>query len=266
MSDYETLLVDVDSNGIARLTLNRPDARNAMSHQMIEELRTAAGQLGEDDAVRGVVLTGAGRGFCAGGDLKGMAVQASASREDRVRDATALATTLHELDTLPKPMIARVNGSAFGGGLGLISVCDIAVGVDTARFALTEVKLGLIPATISPYVVRRLGARNSRRVMLGAMEMQGESAVAMGLLDRVVSPDELDAAVNQELAGLLQCAPRAVAAAKKLIRFVDTHDVEENTDYTPHALADAWDSPEIQEGIDAFLNKRKPAWNIELGG
>lgn len=260
MSDLETLLLDIDDHGIARLTLNRPDARNAMSQQLIEELQSVSVQLGADEGVRGVVLSGAGEIFCAGGDLKGMAVQAASTREDRIRDATALAKLLNEMNSLPKPIIGRINGPAYGGGLGLISICDIAIGVTTAKFCLTEVRLGLLPATISPYVVARLGTRNARRVMLNATEMDGATAAQLGLLDRAVEPDQLDAAIDEEIAALLRCAPSAVASSKRLIQYVSTHDVEANIEYTAAALADAWESPEIQEGIDSFMNKRKPKW------
>lgn len=260
MSELETLLLDIDDHGIARVTLNRPEARNAMSQELIEELRDVVGKLAKDEAVRAIVLSGSGEIFCAGGDLKGMAVQAAATREDRIRDATALARLLGELNTLPKPIIGRINGPAFGGGLGLISICDIAIGLTTSKFCLTEVRLGLLPATISPYVVARLGTRNARRVMLNATEMNGTTAVQMGLLDRAVEPEQLDAAIDQEIAALLRCAPSAVAASKRLIQYVSTHDVEANVEYTAAALADAWESPEIQEGIDSFMNKRKPKW------
>ncbi len=260
MSDLETLLLDVDDHGIARLTLNRPDARNAMSQKMIEELQDVSARLANDDGVRGVILSGSGEIFCAGGDLKGMAVQAGASREDRIRDATALAKLLHDMNTLPKPIIGRINGPAYGGGLGLISICDIAIGLTTSKFCLTEVRLGLLPATISPYVVARLGTRNARRVMLNATEMDGTTAAHLGLLDRAVEANQLDAAIDQEIAALLRCAPTAVAASKRLIEFVSTNDVEANIAFTARALADAWETAEVQEGIDSFVNKRKPKW------
>ncbi len=166
MSDFETIELEIDQRGVARLTLNRPEARNAMSQEMIAELQTASRQLAEDDKVRVVVLSGAGSVFCAGGDLKGMQRQATATRDGRIADATVFAELLAELDTLPKPIVGRINGSAYGGGLGLISLCDVAIGVSGAKFCMTEVTLGLIPAVISPYVVARLGVPNARRVML----------------------------------------------------------------------------------------------------
>lgn len=261
MSNYEAIQLDIDERGVARLTLNRPEAKNAMSQQMIQELADACGRLADDSSVRVAVLSGAGDIFCAGGDLKGMQQQAVRTREQRMADARELAELLARLDALPKPLIGRINGSAFGGGLGLISICDLAIGVSTAKFALTEVRLGLIPATISPYVVARLGVPNSRRVMLNAREMTGAEAARLGLLSECVEPGELDAAVEREVAFALKCAPRAVATAKELIRFVSTHETSDNIPYTAERLADAWESEELQEGIAGFLQKRKPAWD-----
>jgi len=261
VSQYEMIDVSVDARGAARLVLNRPDAKNAMSQELMRELVAAARELVSDDAVRVIVLTGAGDVFSAGGDLKGMKRQATATREGRIGDATEFAKILGELDTLAKPLIGRINGSAFGGGLGLISVCDIAIGLTGSTFRLSEVTLGLIPATISPYVVAKMGVPNSRRIMLNAYKMDGAAAVRLGLLDEAVeSVEQLDKAIEREVAAALLCAPGAVADAKKLIRHVSTHDAEENLSYTATALADAWETAEIREGIDAFFAKRKPNW------
>ena len=175
---------------------------------MIQELRIALDRLAGEAAVRAVVLSGAGDHFCAGGDLKEMQVQVTRSRAERIADATELARLLAELDQFPRPIIGRINGSAYGGGLGLISICDIAIGVTTARFSLTEVRLGLVPATISPYVVARLGVPHARRVMLNATEMDGAAAVRWGLLDEVVEPAGLDEAIDREIAACLRCARR----------------------------------------------------------
>ena len=261
MSSYEAIELSVGDDGVARLTLNRPDARNAMSQQMIDELSSVAGRLREDDAIRVVVLSGKGEIFCAGGDLKGMQQQAIRTRDERISYSRSFAERLAKLDTLPKPVIGRINGLAFGGGLGLISVCDLAIGVTTSKFALTEVRLGLIPATISPYVVARLGVPNSRRVMLNAREMTGSEAARLGLLSECVEPDQLDAVVNREVSLALKCAPRAVATAKELIRYVSSHGTPDNIVYTAERLADAWESEELQEGIAGFLMKRKPNWD-----
>lgn len=257
---YETLLVEPSPQGLVRLTLNRPEAKNALSQQMIDELRTAVRALADDASVRGVVMTGAGDVFCAGGDLKGMQRQASGTRSQRLADATALAELLLELDTFPKPLLGRINGSAFGGGLGLISVCDLAIGLEASKFALTEVRLGLIPATISPFVVARLGVPHARRLMLNATEISGAEAVRYGLLSAAVGAGQLDAAVEAETGRLLQCAPRAVMAAKRLIRTVSRQGPQENVEYTAAALADCWESEELAAGVQAFLTRQKPPW------
>jgi methylglutaconyl-CoA hydratase len=254
--------VSVDPRGVARLMLNRPEAKNAMSQQLMLELAGAARQLVADASVRAIVLTGSGEVFSAGGDLKGMTQQAANTREGRMHDATEFAKVLAELNALPKPLIGRINGSAFGGGLGLISICDMAIGLADAKFRLSEVTLGLIPATISPYVVAKIGVPNARRTMLNACMLDGHDAARVGLLDGVVSTiEQLDSAVEREVAAVLHCAPGAVAAAKELIRFVSSHDAQDNLDYTAKALADSWETAEIREGIDAFLKKRKPSWN-----
>jgi methylglutaconyl-CoA hydratase len=261
VNKFEMINMLIDARGVARLTLDRPDAKNAMSQPLMREVAAAAKQLADDESVRVVVLTGAGEVFSAGGDLKGMTQQAGNTREGRIGDATEFATILRELDRLPKPLIGRINGSAFGGALGLISVCDIAIGLADSTFRLSEVTLGLIPATISPYVVAKIGVPNARRIMLNASKLDGTAAARLGLLDAVVHTfEELDEAVEREVTAALLCAPGAVANAKELIRFVSTHDAQENLDYTATALADAWESAELREGIDAFFHKRKPNW------
>jgi methylglutaconyl-CoA hydratase len=253
--------VAIDARGIARVTLNRPETKNAMSGALMRDLRDAARQLVADPAVRVIVLSGAGEVFSAGGDLKGMSQQAANTREGRIADATEFAETLVELDNLPKPLIGRINGSAFGGGLGLISICDIAIGLAESTFRLSEVTLGLIPATISPFVVARIGVPNSRRIMLNAHKLDGRTAMRLGLLDLVVdNVEELDKAVEREAAATLQCAPGAVANAKALVRYVSTHNAKDNLQYTVTALADAWETAELREGIEAFFQKRKPNW------
>lgn len=261
MSGLEMIDVVVEPRGVARLTLNRPEAKNAMSQQLMRELAAAARQLARDASVRVIVLSGAGEVFSAGGDLKGMTQQATNTRQGRIDDATEFANVLAELNGLPKLLIGRINGSAFGGGLGLISICDIAIGLAGSTFRLSEVTLGLIPATISPYVVAKIGVPNARRIMLNASKLDGNSAARLGLLDNVVATiEELDQAVEREVAAALHCAPSAIAGAKELIRFVSTHNVQENLAYTAGALADCWETAELREGIDAFFHKREPKW------
>ncbi|MGD9722892.1 MAG: enoyl-CoA hydratase-related protein [Pirellulales bacterium] len=261
MTSLQMIDVAVDSRGVGRLMLNRPEAKNAMSNELMRELITAARQLVADERVRVLVLTGAGEVFSAGGDLKGMTQQVGNTRAGRIADATEFAGILAELNNLPKPLFGRINGPAFGGGLGLISVCDLAIGLAGATFRLSEVTLGLIPATISPYVVAKIGVPHARRIMLNATKLSGHDAVRLGLLDEAVETvDQLDQAIEREVTAALACAPGAVGRAKELIRFVSTHDARENLTYTAAALADSWETAEIREGIDAFFNKRKPNW------
>ncbi len=214
----ETLRIETDARGIATLWLARPDKHNALSAQMIEELTAAAAQLGVDPAVRVVVLAAEGKSFCAGGDLGWMQQQMAADADTRRAGARALATMLNALNELPKPLIGRVHGNAFGGGIGMMSVCDVAVGARGAKFGLTETRLGLIPATIGPYVGARRGEDRARRVFMSARIFDAAEAATLNLLGYTVDPDDLDAAVEDEIAPYLATAPGAVAAAKRLIR------------------------------------------------
>lgn len=257
---YENLLLEVDARGVARLTLNRPDSHNALNATLIAELRQAAGWLAAAAGLRAVVLTGTGQTFCAGGDLGWMQKNMKKTRAERVAESAELAQMLRALNELPLPLIGRINGPAYGGGVGMISVCDVAVAVDSGVYSLTEVRLGLLPANIAPYVVARMGEANARRTFLTAKRMDAAEAQRLGLVSEVVAADQLDAGVERELADLLQCAPGAVAATKKLIAYVDQHDLQTSMIYTADKLADAWETQEGGEGITAFFAKRAPAW------
>lgn len=257
---YRTITVDCDDRGVARLVLNRPEKHNALSSAMIGELTAAAGLLGRDPAVRVVVLTGAGESFCAGADLGWMKEQMAADGATRAREATRLAMMLQALNTCPRPVIGRIQGNAFGGGIGMASVCDVAIGADHARFGLTETKLGLIPATIGPYVLARLGEAMARRVFMSARLFGADEAVTLGLLARAVPAADLDAAVEAEVAPYLACAPGAVAEAKALARDLGPRIDEAVIERTIAALVRRWESPEAAEGIAAFFEKRAPSW------
>lgn len=257
---FETISVTSDARGVATLTLNRPEKHNAMSAQMISELTQAAAQLGADNAVRVVVLTGAGKSFCAGGDLGWMQAQMAADPETRFVEARKLAEMLQALNTMPKPLIGLVQGNAFGGGVGLASVCDVAIGVDTLKMGLTETRLGLIPATIGPYVISRMGAARARRVFMSARLFDAAEAVQLGLLAKTASVDDLADAVEAEVAPYLSCAPGAVASAKALVRDLGPRIDDTVIDQTIRALVDRWETDEAQEGIAAFFEKRKAAW------
>jgi methylglutaconyl-CoA hydratase len=252
--------VEVDERGVATVTLNRPEVRNVIGKQLIADMRTAVAGLKEYDGLRCVVLTGAGDAFCAGGDLRWMHDNMGKPRDEQIRETTALAEMLQELDEFPALVIGKINGAAYGGGLGLVSVCDIAIGAESAQFALTEVRLGLAPATISPYVVARMGLSNARRTMLNANRYDAATAVAYGLLHLCVPDSELDRAVEKEIELLLRCGPGAVAMSKALVRFVNGHELEESKVYTANCLADAWETDEGQEGIECFFAKKSPSW------
>ena len=223
---YETILVETDARGVATVTLNRPDKHNALNGTLIAELYDAAEKLAADDSVRIVILTGIGKSFCAGGDFNWFASNVEKSRAERVEQSATLARLLRRLDTLPKPLIGRVNGSAYGGGVGMISVCDYTIGAKGARFGLTEVKLGLLPANISPYVVARIGKVHSRETMLSGALFDSTRAERIGLLTEVVAVDDLDAATASVVHNHLQAAPGAVSDTKALIAYVASHDLE----------------------------------------
>lgn len=257
---FETLTIETDARGVATLTLNRPEKHNAMSAQMLADLTQAAADLGADDAVRVVVVTGAGKSFCAGGDLAWMAAQREMDAETRSAEARKLATMLGALNALPKPLIGAVQGNAFGGGVGMACVCDVAIAVDSAKFGFTETRLGIIPATIGPYVLARMGEGRARRVFMSARIFGAAEAVDLGILARAVPADALADAVEAEVAPYLSCAPGAVAAAKELARDLGPRIDDTVVDHTIAALAARWETEEAAEGIGAFFDKRKPDW------
>ncbi|WP_323803439.1 crotonase/enoyl-CoA hydratase family protein [Sulfitobacter litoralis] len=257
---YETLKLATDDRGVATLTLAREEKHNAMSAQMIAELTQAAAALAADDAVRVVVLTGAGKSFCAGGDLGWMQAQREMDGPTRSAEAGKLAAMLGALNTLPKPLIGRVQGNAFGGGVGMASVCDVAIGVDTLKMGFTETRLGIIPATIGPYVLARMGEGRARRVFMSARLFDAAEAIDLGLLARAVPADELDGAIEAEVIPYLSCAPGAVAAAKQLARDLGPRIDAQVVEHTIAALADRWETEEAAEGIGAFFDKRKASW------
>ena len=257
---FETLKLNVDERGVATLTLNRPEKHNAMSGPMLDELTAAVAQLGADSAVRVVLLAAEGGSFCAGGDLGWMRAQFDATREERMVEARKLANMLQALNILPKPLIGRVQGPAYGGGIGMMSVCDVAVTVEGARFGLTETRLGLIPATISPYVLARMGEGRARRVFMSARLFFADEAKDLGLVAKVVSADALDEAIEAEIKPYLSVSPDAVAAAKALARSLGPVIDESVIEETVARLADCWEHPAAMEGIGAFFDKRKPNW------
>ena len=252
----ETIEIATDDRGVATLTLARPEKHNAMSAQMIAELTEAADKLGDDPSVRAVVLTGKGTSFCAGGDLAWMQAQMVADADTRFSEARALALMLKALNQMPKPLIGRLQGNAFGGGVGLASVCDVAVGVHSLRMGLTEVKLGLIPATIGPYVIARMGEARARRVFFSGRLFDAEEAVALGILARAVPPADLDAAIEAEITPYLEAAPGAVAEGKALLQALALPVDDRMIDTSIAALVARWETDEARDRVQAFFDAR----------
>lgn len=251
----------LDSAGpVARVTLNRPEIHNALNDTLIGEVRDAFRALAADDGVRAVVLTGAGLSFCAGADLGWMQAAVTYTVEQNLADARNLVAMLDAIDGCPKPVIARVNGAALAGGAGLVAACDIAVAAATARFAFTEARLGLVPATISPYVVRKIGETHARALFLTAERFEAQRAAAIGLVHQVVPPEELDGAVDRVLRNVLAGGPCAQAENKALLAGIRRRQGDALGEFTADTIARLRTSPEGQEGLRAFLEKRPPAW------
>ena len=257
----DALICRTESNGVARLTLNRPEVHNAFNDALIAEMASALDALERDTQVRAVILSGNGKSFSAGADLNWMRAMAGYSHAENLRDAEALGDLMHRLDSLKKPTIALVQGPAFGGGVGLVACCDIAIAAQRASFCLSEVKLGLIPAVISPYVVAAMGPRAARRYFLTAERFSAEKAMALGLVHEVVADDGLDAAAESLIAELLSAGPIAVQEAKDLIAAVAFRppDAVLRQD-TAERIARIRASDEGREGLTAFLEKRPPNW------
>lgn len=259
---FETIRIETDARGVATLWLARAAKHNALDAQMIAELTRAIGKLGADPAVRVVVLAAEGPSFCAGGDLRWMQANITASPAERAASARTLAHMLAALNDCPKPVIGRIHGNAFGGGIGMISVCDVAIAVPEARFGLTETKLGLTPATISPYVVARMSPAKARAVFMSSRLFSAEEAVGLNLLSRVVPAADLDAAIEAEVTPYLACAPGAVADAKALVRMLTPGLDSALLERTIVALATRWESDEAREGLEAFFARRAPHWLV----
>ena len=255
---FETIRLETDARGIARLTLNRPEKHNSFNSIMIGEIAAAAATLATDARVRAVVLSATGKSFCAGGDLDWMQEQFAANRAGRLAEASRLADMLRLLDDLPKLLIAVIEGAAYGGGVGLASVCDIVLAAPEAKFALTETRLGLIPATISPFVVRRIGLANARRFALNSNPFGAEAARSMGLVSEIHDAQDLAAALQRQLELALACAPGAIADTKQLFRRAASGALSQTA--TVEALADRWEEEEARQGVEAFFKHRTPPW------
>jgi len=257
---YQTLEIE-RQGGVATLWMNRPEVHNAFDETLIAELTAACEALDADASVRVVVLAGRGKSFSAGADLNWMKRAANNGVAENLQDARALARMLRVLAEMKKPTIARVQGAALGGGTGLTAACDIAIASTQAVFATSEVKFGIIPSAISPYVVRAIGARQSYRYFQSAERIDAQRACALGLVHEVVAPEQLDAKVQEIVAALLQGGPLSQAAAKALIRAVDNQPIDDAVvEDTAQRIAHLRATPEAKDGIAAFLDKRPPAW------
>lgn len=257
--------LELDKHGIATVTLNRPAKHNAFDDTIIAALTQTFRSLRANTEVRALVLAAKGKSFSAGADLSWMKRMANFNYDENLEDARALAAMLGELNTLPFPTIARIQGAAFGGAVGLISCCDLAVGTPKASFSLSEVKIGLIPATIGPYVVAAIGQRAARRYFQTAERFTADTALQLGLLTRIAAEAALDAEVKKLLATLLANSPQAVCAAKQLVFDVANRPITETlTEETCKKIAKIRVSDEGQEGLSAFLDKRAPAWQTSL--
>jgi methylglutaconyl-CoA hydratase len=257
----DSVLFSVDERGVATVCLNKPDMHNAFDDSLIEELTRLFNQIAQDDSIRAMILAGKGKSFCAGADLNWMRRMASYNYEENVEDAKGLATMLRTLNELPKPTIARVQGAAYGGAIGLIACCDIAIASKLTKFCLSEVKLGLIPATISPYVIEALGARECRRYFTTAEVFSARRARRLGLISEAVNEEEVDETIELIIKNLLRNSPAAVTAAKQLVADVKAHPANDDLLHmTSVRIAEIRGSIEGQEGLKAFLEKRKPNW------
>ena len=257
---YETLEI-VREAGVATIWMNRPDVHNAFNAQLIADLTTACIALDADDSVRAVVLAGRGKSFSAGADLNWMKAAGEASEAENFADAMKLAGMLRTLAEMKKPTIARVHGAALGGGMGLASACDICIAGDKAVFATSEVKFGIIPSAISPYVIRAIGERQANRYFQTAERINATRAAALGLAHEAVAGEELDAKVAEVVEALLQGGPKSQAAAKDLIRAVANRPVSDAVvEDTARRIASLRATPEAKEGLAAFLDKRPAGW------
>ncbi|RLF53395.1 MAG: enoyl-CoA hydratase [Thermoplasmata archaeon] len=257
---YDTIEVVREKN-VARVYLNRPDVHNAMNEKLMKELISCFRELGSDKNVRMIILTGRGESFCAGADLNWMKSMVNYSKEENIEDSRLLLDLYETIYTCSKPVIGRVNGHAFGGGIGLFAVCDIVIAVEGCKFAFSEVKLGIIPAVISTYVVRRIGLSNMRRLFVTGERFDSFYAKEVGLVDFVASKEEFDSLVEKYVEILRSSGPVAVKEVKELVERYEKLDVEEYKEYTVRKIAELRVSNEGQSGINAFLDKKKPIWS-----
>lgn len=261
MADTDLFILERRADNVCVISLNRPETHNAFDDRLISQMTACLEDLARDNKVRALVLTGIGKSFSAGADINWMRRMADYSEAENLTDARALAKLMVSLNTLPMPTIAKVNGAALGGGVGLIACCDIAISSDQASFGTTEVKLGLIPSVIGPYVIAAVGPRMARRIMLTGERFDASSALRMGLVHQVERPDTLDDAVEAVLDQILKGGPRAIETCKALILDLAAKPITDDViEDTANRIAKLRATEEAKEGLGAFLEKRKPAW------
>lgn len=259
---YTTLKYHKDGR-IGRVSFCRPEIHNAFNGTVITEMEHLFNELAKDDNLRVILLTGEGKSFCAGADLNWMREVISQSFEQNLAESNALANLFYQIYTFKRPVIGRINGAAIGGGTGFVAVCDIAIAARSAKFSFSEVKIGVVPACIGPYVIRKMGEGKARELFITGERMNAERASEVGLVNKVVDDDQLDAEVENLIQSILSSGPEAVAMAKKLVSEVPLMSPSQFKPYTAEMIARLRVSDEGQEGMDAFLNKRKPKWVSE---
>jgi methylglutaconyl-CoA hydratase len=258
---YKTLRVE-EQAGVVRVTLGRPDVHNAFNDELIAEAVELFSSLESRRDIRALVLAGDGASFCAGADLNWMSRMVSYTREENIRDSSALARMFASINEAPYPIVGRIQGAAIGGGVGLVAVCDIVIAEASTKFGLSEVKLGILPAVISPYVIAKIGASHARALFFTGERFGADRALQIGLVHRVAEGvEELDALVEETVKQLLSSGPEAVRACKKLVAYVATHELADNIPYTIEAIAERRISEEGQGGMNAFLRKEKAPWS-----
>ena len=258
--NFEDIKLLKFSDGVVSLALNRPGKRNALSENMIKELVTAIRIIDKDEDCRLIKLEGEGEVFCAGGDLEWMKEQANSTREKRINEARKLAKMFRILNSVFKPILGVIRGDAYGGGIGLISICDYSISSSAAKFGLTESRLGLIPATISPYVISRIGESNCRDIFLSGEIFNAEKANKIGLVNEVVKPSDLEKSVDSYISFFKKTSRQAVSSSKALIQTLRPKVSDKLIDETARRLADTWESSDAQKGIKGFLDKSKVIW------
>jgi len=257
---YDTIDIR-KTKDVTTVYLNRPDVHNAMNEKLIKELTSCFNEFYKDDNIRIIILTGNGKSFCSGADLHWMKSIMKYSKEENIKDSNLLLDLYETIYNCPKPVIGRINGSAFGGGIGLIAVCDIVIAFTECKFAFSEVKLGIIPAVISTYVVRRIGKSNLRRLFITGERFDSKYAKEIGLVDHVVAEHDLNEIINQYIELIKFSGPNAIKEVKKLVDAYEKFDLEKYKDFTVKKIAELRISDEGQEGMNAFLEKRKAKWS-----